>query len=93
MSNKRTQKRQLQRKMILKCSKKKSGSFPALAGSKGVTEDKWHKHELSFHPHFSWERFTSLWDKTSERGSEFSSYKIELCKMVSHFELLTGKVL
>ena len=27
------------------------------------------------------------------RGSEFSSYEIELCKMMSHFELLTRKLL
>ena len=30
------------------------------SGSKVVTEIKWKEHELSFHPHFIYEEFTSL---------------------------------
>ena len=30
-------------------------------GSKGVTENKPREHELSFHPHFIYEEFTSLY--------------------------------
>ena len=39
--------------------KKNSDFLPAARRSKGVTEIKWKEREVSFHPHFSYDGFTS----------------------------------
>ena len=37
-----------------------SSSLPPAIRSKGITEIKWEKRELSFHPHFNYEGFIYL---------------------------------